>query len=197
MAGVAGGMLLLAAMLWAAAAFERIVSPRLPPQAIGGDFSLQSATGALRLADFRGRVTLVYFGYTHCPDACPMALGVMAAAMRAMPAAWADRVAGVFVGLDPERDSPRALRAYARFFDARIHGATAGPAALAGIARQWRLDWHVPPHRAGEDYAVEHSTFIYLVTPRGKVADVFDERTDPALIAAEIKRWLLAEGGAK
>ncbi len=196
-AGAVGGVLMLAAMFWTAAMFERIVSPRVPPQAIGGDFALQSASGPLRLSDFRGKVVLVYFGYTHCPDACPMALGVMAAAMRAMPAAWADRVAGVFVSLDPERDSPRALRAYARFFDARIHGATAAPAQLAGIGRQWRLDWRVPPHKPGEDYAVEHSTFIYLVTPRGEVADVFDERTDPALIAAEIKRWLLAEGGGK
>ncbi|MDX8401586.1 MAG: SCO family protein, partial [Mariprofundaceae bacterium] len=172
------------------------LAPRVPPAAPGGDFTLQSAAGAFHLHDLRGKVALVYFGYTHCPDACPMALGVMAAAMRALPPAWAERVAGVFVSLDPERDDPATLRDYAHFFDRRIIGVTGAPDHLARVARAWRVDWHVPAHAPGEDYAVDHSTFIYLVTPDGRVADVFDEKTEPAHLALAIKRWLLV-GGAR
>lgn len=151
---------------------------------------LDSAHGPVRLADFRGRVLLVYFGYTHCPDVCPMALGVIAAAMKRLTPEEGERVAALFVSVDPRRDTPAHLAGYVRFFDSRITGATADAATLAQLAGAFRADFVVPEHPGGEDYPVEHSTFIYLLNRHGRVVGLFDERTRPELLADEIRRWL-------
>jgi len=166
--------------------------PVIPPalQSMGGDFSLQSDKGTVSLHDFRGKVTLVYFGYTHCPDVCPMALGVMGSAMQALPEDEGRRVAGVFISLDPRRDTPKVLAGYARFFDSRIVGLTGTPEVLDRIADDWRVGYSVPDAPVDANYAVEHSTFIYLVNPDGKVAALFDEQTSPDEIATAIRRWL-------
>lgn len=169
--------------------------PSKPPvplslQTMGGDFQLQSAAGPVALHDFHGKAVLIYFGYTHCPDVCPMALGVMAAAMQQAGAALHDRVAGIFISLDPRRDSPDKLEQFARFFDPRITGLTAAPAELEKVAAAWRVDYAVPDQPADAAYAVEHSTFIYLVNADGKVVALFDEKTSAAVIAEQLQLWL-------
>lgn len=160
-------------------------------QSMGGDFSLESVRGPVSLHDFRGKVTLVYFGYTHCPDVCPMALGVMAEAMRKVGESQADRVAGIFISVDPRRDTPALLDQYATFFDKRITGVTGTPAQLDQVAAAWRVDYEVPDKPADAKYEVEHTNFIYMVNPDGQVADLFDEDTDPAIIADRIQLWLM------
>ena len=165
--------------------------PKVPAalQNMGGDFQLQSDSGPLSLSDFRGKTTLIFFGYTHCPDVCPMALGVMAEAMRQAGESVADRVAGIFISVDPQRDTPTLLGQYVTFFDKRIKGVTGTHAQLDEIARQWRVDYHLPDQPSDTNYAVEHSNFIYLVNSDGKVVNLFDEDTDPALIADSIRLW--------
>jgi len=166
--------------------------PQIPPalQTLGGDFTLQAATGPVRLSDFRGKAVLVYFGYTHCPDVCPMALGVMAAAMHLLDSRQQDRMAGMFVSLDPRRDTSEILAKYARFFDPRIVGVTGTTGEVRKVADAWRVGYEVPDQPANAHYAVEHSTFIYLVNPAGKVAALFDEKTSPEEVAAAIRQWL-------
>lgn len=159
-------------------------------QNMGGDFQLQSSSGPVSLHDFRGKVILVYFGYTHCPDVCPMALGVMADAMQQVGEPLADRVAGLFVSVDPRRDTPALLGQYASFFDKRIMGVTGTSQQLDKIAAAWRVDYAVPDQPADTNYSVEHSTFIYMVNPDGRIADLFDEKTDSALIAGKMRFWL-------
>jgi len=165
--------------------------PKVPAalQNMGGDFQLQSDSGPLGLSDFRGKTTLIFFGYTHCPDVCPMALGVMAEAMRQAGESVADRVAGIFISVDPQRDTPDLLGQYVTFFDTRIRGLTGTHAQLKKIAKQWRVDFHLPDQPSDANYAVEHSNFIYLVNADGKVVNLFDEDTDPALIADSIRIW--------
>lgn len=184
-----------AAVLVAGVATVLLVNPSKPPvppalQALGGDFTLQSEAGAVRLDDFRGKAVLVYFGYTHCPDACPMALGVMSAAMRQLNAREQEEVAGLFVSLDPRRDTPELLHKYTDFFDSRILGVTGSPAELAKVAEAWRVSYEVPEKPANANYTVSHSTFIYLINPAGKVVALFDEKTGPEEIARAIHRWL-------
>ncbi|HXH73300.1 MAG TPA: SCO family protein [Mariprofundaceae bacterium] len=176
----------------AAALLLRPSQPPIPPalQTLGGDFSLQSSAGAVRLSDFHGKAVLVYFGYTHCPDACPMALGVMAEAMRQLDAREQEKVAGIFISLDPRRDTPELLQKYAGFFDPRILGVTGSSTELAKVAADWRVSYEVPDKPADTNYTVSHSTFIYLVNPAGKVVALFDEKTGPGEIAGTIRRWL-------
>lgn len=156
----------------------------------GGDFRLASESGPVNLHDFRGKVVLVYFGYTHCPDACPAALGTIGSAMQQLTGTRGRRVAGLFVSLDPRRDTPKVLKAYARFFDTRLIGLTGSAGELEKVAAAWRVSYSVPDAPPDANYAVEHSTFIYLVNPEGRVAALFDEKTDPAEIARAIRQWL-------
>ncbi|HKI61946.1 MAG TPA: SCO family protein [Mariprofundaceae bacterium] len=187
---VATAILLAAAItIWLAMVQKPAVPQAL--QGMGGDFQLQSSRGPVSLHDFRGKVTLIYFGYTHCPDICPMALGIMAEAMRQLGEPKADKVAGLFISVDPRRDTPGILDQYASFFDKRIRGVTGTPQQLDKIAAAWRVDYSVPDKPANANYSVEHSTFIYLVNPDGKIADLFDESTDPALIADKMRLWLM------
>jgi protein SCO1 len=188
--------LLIAAVLISAIGIsvwlQQMQKPTVPValQTIGGDFRLESDSGPLSLSDFRGKTTLVFFGYTHCPDVCPMALGVMADAMRQAGESVADRVAGIFISVDPQRDTPALLGQYAAFFDKRIKGVTGTHAQLEKIAKEWRVDYHLPEDTSDNNYAVEHSNFIYLVNQDGKVVDLFDEETNPALIADRMRPWL-------
>lgn len=170
--------------------YQRLM-PSVPDALLGmgGDFTLQSAKGPVSLSDFRGKVVLLYFGYTHCPDACPMALGVMARALNMVSRPWRERVAGLFISVDPARDTPKLLRDYVRFFDRRIVGLTGTPQKLREVAHRWRADFSLPAN-PGDHYAVEHSTFIYLVNADGQVVSLFDERTAPEEMAMSMQRWL-------
>jgi len=186
-------LIILLLLLGAGAAYWHMSSrPVIPPalQAMGGDFTLTSSKGPLSLHDFRGKVVLVYFGYTHCPDICPTALGVIAGAIEHLPAKLAGRAEGIFVSVDPRRDTPDLLDKYTVFFDPHIHGVTGSPEQLAKIAAAWRVGYSVPDAPAGSNYEVEHSTFIYLVNPEGKVAALFDEKTSSDDIVSSIRRWL-------
>lgn len=166
--------------------------PEVPSwvQVMGGDFHLVSENGPVNLHDFRGKALLVYFGYTHCPDACPTALGIIGSAMQELTGKAGQRVAGVFISLDPHRDTPQLLDEYAHFFDKRIVGLTGSADELEKVALSWRVAYSVPDAPSDSDYAVEHSTFIYLVNPEGKVVDLFDEKASPKAIAREIRQWL-------
>jgi protein SCO1/2 len=186
-------LLLLALAAIAAAGFQ--LFPRQPAipaylQQMGGDFALTASKGTVHLSDYRGKVVLVYFGYTHCPDVCPMALGTIAAAMHELDSEHGKEIRGIFVSVDPRRDTPEKLQQYAAFFDPRIIGATGTPEQLKKIAAKWRVDFKVPDMPADANYEVEHTPFIYLVTPDGQIAALFDEKTDPKEIAAAARQWL-------
>lgn len=162
----------------------------MPLQGMGDDFTLTSASGPVSLHDFRGKVVLVYFGYTHCPDVCPMALGVMAGALDELPEGMSNRAEGIFISLDPRRDTPEQLAKFTTFFSAKIHGLTGSPEQLETVADAWRVGFSVPDAPADVSYAVEHSTFLYLVNPEGKVAGLYDEKTGSGEIVAAIRQWL-------
>ena len=157
---------------------------------MGGDFTLMSADGPVSLHDYRGRVVLVYFGYTHCPDVCPMALGVIASAIHALKGSEASHAAGIFVSVDPRRDHPDLLKKYTAFFDPHIVGVTGSNTVLNQVAQNWHVSFSVPKAAADENYTVEHSTFIYLVNAKGQIVELFDEKTSPKLIAQAMRRWL-------
>ncbi|MDQ6950811.1 MAG: SCO family protein [Mariprofundales bacterium] len=186
--------LILGLVVVAANTFWCQIQPQTPAyvQKIGADFTLRSTNGPLALHDFRGQVVLLYFGYTHCPDACPTALGTISGAIRELPLTMRSRVAGLFVSLDPERDTPAICDAYAHFFHPAIHGVTGTPTQLAKIARSWRVNYAIPSHAPGSNYALSHSTFIYLVDTHGKVRALFGDHSTRQEISRELRVWLSA-----
>lgn len=135
---------------------------------IGGPFALTAADGTPATdRDWPGRWLLVAFGYSFCPDICPTTLAAVAEALDRL-GADADRVQPLFITVDPRRDTPAVLAAYTAAFDARIVGLTGTPEQIAAVAEAYGA-YHKAHPADAEDryYAVEHSTYLYLMDPDG------------------------------
>jgi len=160
---------------------------------IGGDFALIDArSGEVRGPEIIDRPTLVYFGYTHCPDFCPMDVAVMADAMDRLDARGID-ARGVFVTIDPARDDAAAMAAFADAMHPELIALTGAEDAVAEAARAYRVYYA----RAGDDpdyYLMDHSTFTYLMMPEVGFVDFFRHGADPAEIAARVSCYAEAMG---
>ncbi|MCG6896372.1 MAG: SCO family protein [Thiocapsa sp.] len=157
----------------------------------GGDFVLDSTSGPLDLADLRGRVVLIYFGYTWCPDICPTNLVLIANALRMLTPEEQERVQVLFVSVDPERDSTRRVAEYSGYFHPRILGLTGTPERIAEVARLYGAAYRrteLPDSALG--YVVDHSAYSYVVDPKGRLVRTLDHATPSAEIAAVIREQL-------
>jgi|GEM_PF-470509 len=165
---VAGvGWLALLGPTWAA---EGAAAP------IGGPFTLRAADGrTLSDRDFRGKWLLVYFGYTQCPDVCPTTLTEIVQTLEKLGPLAAE-VQPIFITIDPERDTPEAIREYLEAFDPRIVGLTGTAAEIATVAKEYRVYYKKQAGKSGEDYLMEHSAFVYVVNPAGNYATLFSPR---------------------
>jgi len=136
--------------------------------AVGGPFQLTDDHGrSVTDANYRGRWMLVYFGYMNCPDACPLTLQKMAAALQDL-GPLADHVTPLFITVDPARDTPRQLSSYLENFYPRIVGLTGSRQQIANVAKAYRV-YYAPdaPEKSGA-YVVGHSSFLYLTDPDGR-----------------------------
>lgn len=154
---------------------------------IGGPFKLVDHTGTQRTdADFRGKVLLVYFGFTHCPDVCPTDLMAIAGALNEL-GAKADQVRALFVTLDPARDTQQLLATYVDSFHENLVGLTGSDIDIRRIAHAYKVYFRKVPGKNDDDYAVDHSAYIYLMDREGKFAGVFPPSTSPDRIVAVLK----------
>lgn len=158
--------------------------PRLP------QVTLRSAKGPLRLAALQGKVVLLYFGYTFCPDICPTSLAVMARALRTLEPPELAEVRPVFISVDPERDTPARLADYAAFFHPSILGVTGTPEAVAAAARPYGVVYARHQVAGASHYVVDHSAFTALVCPDGRLAARLPHGAPAATVVAEIRRCL-------
>jgi protein SCO1 len=157
--------------------------------AIGGSFRLTDQNGkTVTDADLKGKWSLVYFGYTHCPDACPTALNDISIALEEL-GAKRDAVRPVFITVDPERDTPEALKAYVTSFDAPILALTGTPEQVAQAAKGYRVYYAKHPE-AGGDYSMDHSSVIYVMDPQGRFTASFTHESTPEQIAERLKKLL-------
>jgi protein SCO1/2 len=155
----------------------------------GADFRLNDATGKARsLADFRGKVVVLFFGYTHCPEVCPTTLATLARVMRTLGPA-AEKVQVLFVTLDPERDTPDVLAQYVPSFDPSFVGLYGNAQATAEAARVFAVSYEKHPEKSG-DYTLDHSVGTYLIGKSGKVVllSPYDQREE--LLVQDIKLLL-------
>lgn len=169
------------------------VFAQAPDAPVGGDFVLRSPSGPLALSSYRGKVVLVYFGYTYCPDVCPTSLDSMAQALTALSAAEAAQVAGLFISLDPERDTMPVLQAYAPFFHPAIVGLSGSPEQLAQVARQYGVRYMKQKSDGAAPYSIDHSSSTYVVAADGNLAASLAHGTSPQGLVDTI-RILLAAG---
>ena len=192
------GALVWLAFFWSPAGDERtagdsgVIATAAP---IGGDFVLQGPDGPVALADYRGKVVLLYFGYTFCPDVCPTSLVLVAEALGKLTPEEATQVRAYFISVDPERDTPEVLRAYAPFFHPSIVGLTGSPQEIAEVAGRYGVSYMRQKSRDGAPYAVDHSSYTYVIGPDGKLAGRLPHASPASEIVAMIRSRLPAEAG--
>ena len=162
---------LLACMLLSmraqAAEADALKSGVFNPPREAPDFSVRGSDGsALTLSHYRGKVVVLGFGYTHCPNVCPATLAVLALAQRKLGAPAA-QVQVIYLTVDPERDSADRLKQYLASFDPTFVGGTGTPQQMAAVRKSYGVT--AEKHGTGSDYAVAHSSFVYLITREGKL----------------------------
>lgn len=137
-------------------------------------------------ADFAGHWSLLYFGYTYCPDICPLTLVELARAKERLAGEPpGEDVEYYLVSVDPKRDTPERLREYVAYFDASFHGLSGDHGALAALTQATETVFDVPEGQDADHYLVSHSSNVVLLNPRGEVHAVFTPPHEPAQLAAD------------
>lgn len=158
-------------------------------------FQLTNDQGkSVTAADYQGKVTLLYFGYTHCPDVCPLTLAHLHVVMQRL-GKLADGAQILFVSVDPARDTPEALHAYVTAFDPHVVGLTGSPADTEALTKRYRAAFSREPDKAGGSYDVSHSSGIYIFDGSGK-ARLLATPTDSQDKLVHDLHLLLSPGGA-
>ena len=175
----------LLVLFWAMGGVSKVAQPA----AIGGPFQLTDQAGkAFTDKDLKGKPTLIFFGYTHCPDVCPTSLFELSEVLRAM-GKDADKVNAVFISVDPQRDTPATMKDYLSSFDPHLEGLSGDPAETAKVITSYRVYAKKVPTKDG-DYTMDHTALIYLMDRDGRFVSPFNLKRSPEEAATELKRYL-------
>jgi len=159
----------------------------------GKDFALTDHTGKKRtLADFRGKVVVVFFGYTRCPDVCPTTLADLRLA-REQLGEDGKRVQVLFITVDPERDTRQLLASYVPAFDPSFLGLYGDAAATARVAKEFKVFYQKAPGKTPGSYTVDHTSGSYVFDPQGRLRLLVRQGSVPNLVA-DLKTLLSARG---
>lgn len=187
------GPLILAAMLLTCADLAACSqTPKLALQSISGlmpDLQLQMTDDngrAVSAQDYRGDVVLLYFGYTHCPDVCPTTLAFLSGAIKSL-GTDAARVRVLFVTVDPGRDTGALLRRYVSYFGPQFVGLRGPAAQLLALTRRYHAGFELdPPDRDG-NYAIQHSSAVYIFDAHGRARLVTDATDQSKLLSHDLR----------
>lgn len=157
---------------------------------LGRDFALTDHQGRPRtLQDFRGKVTVIFFGFTHCPDVCPTTLSDFAQVMKALPPADAARVQVLFVTVDPERDTREVLAQYVPSFHPSFLGLYGDAAATARTAKTFKIHYQKQPQPGGS-YTVDHSAGTYIYDTEGRLRLFAQYGAGPQTLLHDVRELL-------
>jgi protein SCO1/2 len=175
----------LVVVLWLLGGLRGVTAPA----AIGGPFQLTDQAGqTVTEKNLQGKPSLIFFGFTHCPDVCPTSLFEISEVLRAM-GKDAGRVNAWFVSVDPERDTADAMKDYLSSFDPHLKGLTGAPDAVAKVISGFRVYARKVPLKDG-DYTMDHTALVYLMDRDGKFVAPFNLKRKPEESAADLKRYL-------
>lgn len=164
----------------------------LADSGVGGPFALVDQDGrAVTDKSYAGKWRLMYFGYTFCPDVCPVDVQKIAQGMKLFAAAdpaRAKTVVPIFVTVDPARDTPAVMKTFVRAFSPDMVGLSGSPAAAEAARKAFRV--YAKPQGTGRDYLVDHTAITYLMDPANRPVSFLDHGATPAAIAAELKTYV-------
>jgi protein SCO1 len=202
---VAGSVIVFALLGLGLSYAPNLFEPKQPTPTVGGmlvdksrqmtDFTLTDQNGkSVKLSDLRGKAVLIFFGYTHCPDVCPMTMAdykrIKQDLAQTAPE-LADRVEYVMISVDGQRDTPAVMKKYVEMFDPSFIGLTGDPDQVANIGVDFGVKVEIQktsPNQA--NYTVAHTSFTYLLDPGGHWRLVYPFQTPVNLIAADVARVL-------
>lgn len=169
-------------------------APPLEGARLGGPFTLTDQDGR-QVTDqqFDGQYRLVYFGFTYCPDVCPVDLQSIGQAMRELEKSdpeIAARVQPIFISVDPERDKPAVLKQYVSAFHPRLIGLTGTPEQIADVAKKYGIFYSKEENPGSTDYMVNHARMALLFGPKGEPIAIVPHDKGADAIEAELKRWV-------
>lgn len=145
----------------------------------GGDFTLVAPDGPLSLSDLHGKVVLIFFGYTSCPDVCPISLAKINTCFGEMDEAEVDQVRALFITLDPERDTTEVLRKYTGYFHPNIIGLTEQEVVITAVARQYGVEYQRKPMPGSAlGYSISHPTDVLVVDQEGRLVGTLSHDAD-------------------
>lgn len=197
--GLLGGLVvllvgaLLGLLLWQPQEQSQVaagVSPGIAEAPKGGDFVLNSYRGEIDTRALRGRVLVLYFGYTWCPDVCPTSLGFLSMALEQLEPEELEQVQPLFISVDPERDSLDHLKSYGEYFHPAILGITGSHPQLQQVAAMYGAAYRHVEQTSATDYVVDHSADLYLVDRRGRLYRTIRHGTQPNEILVAIRAAL-------
>ncbi len=196
------GLLILLSLLLAEAQKRTHIShmPRAHSDVdIGGPFTLVDQTGTPRTeADFAAKPMLIYFGFTYCPDVCPLSLDVMSAALDELNATAPetyDALAPLFISVDPHRDTPDQMADYLSYFHPKITGLTGTPDQIDAVKKAFRI--YAVRRDDSEAYNIDHSSFFYLMDGAGRYLAHFTHTLAPDVLAQKIHQTLVTKKAVK
>lgn len=184
LAGLIGGIAFIPG------AVDRIFATREPATTgralVGGPFELTDHNGRrVTDKDFRGRLMLVYFGFTYCPDICPAGLQVVTAALEKL-GTDTNRVVPMFITVDPERDTPEQMKQYVSSFHKTFVGLTGSKEDIAKAAKAYRVYYRKVQDESLSDYTMDHTSFLYLMDAGGQFITHFPHSISPDKLAERL-----------
>lgn len=175
----------LVLMLWVMGGLRHVTAPA----AIGGPFQLTDQSGqTVTDKSMQGRPSLIFFGFTHCPDVCPTTLFEISEVLKAM-GKDADRVNAYYISVDPERDTQAAMKEYLSSFDPRLKGLTGNTEEVAKVLSEYRVYAKKVPLKDG-DYTMDHTALVYLMDRNGKFVSPFNMNCKPEDAASDLEHYL-------
>ncbi len=158
----------------------------------GGDFTLQSIDGDVSLSDYKGKVSLLYFGYTFCPDVCPTSLSRIGAAFKKLNEEELKSVQGILISVDPDRDTPQKLADYTKYFHPQIVGITGTKEKIDEIAARYDVKYRKAEGTTAASYLVDHTAYIFVLDKTGKIREYLPHAVEVDR-AVEVIRKLIQE----
>lgn len=158
---------------------------------LGGDFTLSSANGEVKLSNFRGKVVVLYFGFLSCPEVCPNSLGVIQSALGRLSKSELKQTQALLISVDPKRDTLEKLAEYANFYHPNIIGLTSDINTIDTVTKQYGAYYNYTEiEKANKDYGVEHSSRYYVIDQDGQLITAMRHSTTPNELYTQIRELL-------